>query len=362
MKKISAILLSGLLVLGLVGCSGSTSSKSSVDPIATYGCDTLNVYNWGEYIAPELLENFEKENNVRINYSLFDSNEVMYTKLLGGNEYDVIIPSDYMAERLILEGLVQKIDWSLLDNAGNIYDKTMGMENDPQNEYTVPYFWGSLGILYDKTIVDPKDVEEQGFAVFKNEKYKDQIFMYDSARDSFMMALKALGYSMNTENTQEIQEAYEWLLDLDEKANPAYVTDEVIDGMIVGEKAMALVYSGDAAYTLGENENLAYYLPEEGTNLWVDVMVIPTNAPCSSLGHAFINYLLSDDAARINTLEIGYTSANKNVLEEMVAPGGEYAENPAYSPRSGYAKDEIFRHNEEMKKILNDLWIKVKTK
>ncbi len=358
--KMIKLLVVTLLMATLVGCGSKT--VSDVDPVEVYGCDTLNVYNWGEYIAQDILNDFESTYNVRVNYSLFDSNEVLYTKLMGGNQYDILIPSDYMVERLISEDLLQEIDWTKITNAENIYDRILNTPNDPNNLYSVPYFWGSIGILYDKTIVDPADVEAQGFEVMKNEKYKNQVFMYDSERDSFMIALKSLGYSMNSENVDEINEAYEWLIDLDEKVNPSYVTDEVIDGMIIGEKALAVVYSGDAAYILSENENMAYYLPESGTNMWVDGMVIPANAACPSLAHEFMNYLLDDEVAYTNSSEIGYASPNKNVLDEMIAEGGEYAENEAYFPRSDYEKDEVFRHNEEMKRILSDLWIKVKTR
>ncbi len=360
MKKSLKVLVALLVLVLATGCG--SKSTSDVDPMEQFGCNTLNVYNWGEYIAPEILSDFEGAYNVRINYSLFDSNEVMYTKLLGGNQYDILIPSDYMVERLIAEGLLQEIDWDKITNSSNIYERILDTPNDPGNIYSVPYFWGSIGILYDKTIVDPADVESQGFEVMKNETYKNQVFMYDSERDSFMIALKALGYSMNTENADEIQEAYEWLIDLDDKVNPSYVTDEVIDGMIIGEKALAVVYSGDAAYILSENENMAYYLPESGTNTWVDGMVIPANAACPNLAHEFMNYILDDEVAYTNSSEIGYASPNKKVLDEMIAEGGEYADNEAYFPRSDYAKDEVFRHNEEMKKILSDLWIKVKTR
>lgn len=358
MKKITKGLLAGLLLLAVSGCG--SKSVSDVDPIAAYGCDVLSVYNWGEYIEPEILTDFESEYNVRVNYSLFDSNEVMYTKLMGGNQYDILIPSDYMVERLIGEGLIQEIDWSLIPNSVNLYEDILDTATDPGNVYSVPYFWGSVGILYDTTIVDASVVEAEGFEVMKNVAYKDQVFMYDSERDSFMIALKALGYSANTTNLEEIQEAYEWLVDLDEKVNPSYVTDEVIDGMVVGEKALAVVYSGDAAYVLSENEDMAFYLPESGTNLWVDGIVIPENAACPALAHEFINYLLDDDVAYMNSSSIGYTSANKNVLAEMTEDGGEYADNEAYLPRTGYEKDEYFKYDAEIKKVLSELWIKVK--
>ncbi len=345
-----------LLCIALFGCS----SDKKADVSTGEACKVLNVYNWGEYIGEDVISNFEKEYKVKVNYSLYDSNEVMYTKLLGGNQYDVIIPSDYATERLIKENLLMPIDWSKITNKGNIYEKVMGEPNDPENKYSVPYFWGSVGIVYNKNNVDPKKVEELGYAVLKDSTYKDRVFMYDSERDSFMIALKDLGYSMNTENEKEIEEAYQWLLELDRNVSPAYVTDEVIDAMATGEKDLAVVYSGDAAYILSQNSDMDFFMPSKGTNIWVDAMVIPANAPCPDLAHQYINYILTDEASRDNTLTVGYASSNKTVLEEMTTKGGEYADNVAYLPRTGYEKDEYFRHNEAMKKKLSELWIKVK--
>lgn len=357
MKKILVTVVCSLLALSLTGCGKKTSD---VDPVAQYGCDVLNVYNWGEYVGENVISDFENAYNVKVNYSLFDSNEVMYTKLLGGSQYDILVPSDYMIERLIDEELLQPIDWDKITNKDNLYENIMGASFDPENTYSVPYFWGSVGIVYNKNNVDPADIEKEGFNILKDSKYANQVYMYDSERDSFMIALKALGYSMNTENMDEINEAYNWLLELDKNVNPAYVTDEVIDSMVNGEKDLAVVYSGDAAYILSENEDMSYYLPESGTNLWVDAMVIPANAKCPALAHEFINFVLTDDASYDNSSTVGYASSNKNVLDEMILEGGEFDGNVAYLPRTDNPNDEFFRHNEAMKKVLADLWIKVK--
>ncbi|MFV0380318.1 MAG: ABC transporter substrate-binding protein [Anaerorhabdus sp.] len=360
MRKFIKNLILFSMIFTIVGCG--TSKKSDVDPVGVYGCDTLNVYNWGEYISQDILSDFEREYNVRVNYSLYDSNEVLYTKLLGGSEYDVLVPSDYMIKRLSKESLLQEIDWSLITNASNLYDSILNTPTDPDNLYSVPYFWGSVGILYDKTIVDPAIVKEKGFEILKDEKFKGNVFMYDSQRDSFMIALKALGYSMNTTNEQEIEEAFQWLIDLDEKVEPSYVTDEVIDAMIYGEKALAVVYSGDAAYILSENENMDYYLPESGTNMWIDAMVIPANSKCPKLAHEFINYMIDDDVAFTNSEEIGYASPNKNVIDEMIADGGIYADNSAYFPRADFQKDEYFEFDEKVYELMSELWIQIKIK
>ena len=333
-------------------------SKSNFDPIATYGCDTLNVFNWGEYVGEKTISGFEEKYNVKVNYSVFASNEEMYTKLLGGENYDILVPSDYMIERLIQEDQLRKLNKKNIPNLDRLTAGVLKLPYDPNNTYSIPYFWGSVGIVYDTTKVSSKDVEREGYQVLKDQKYRGQIYLYDSERDSFMIALKALGYSMNTEKESEIQEAYEWLLDLKNTMDPVFVTDEVIDGMINGEKSIAIVYSGDAAYIQSENPNIAYYEPMEGTNLWSDAMVIPKNAACPLLAEEFINYNLEYDVAYDNSYTVGYTSSVDEVMNALKS--GDYAGNSAYQPRTGYAKDEVFVYNETLKKKLSELWIKVK--
>ena len=183
-----------------------------------------------------------------------------------------------MIQRLISEGYLQKLDKSKLNCMDKLYDAVKGLPYDPENEYSVPYFWGTVGIVYDKTKVDIKDLEKEGYNIFLDQKYKGDIYLYDSERDSFMMALKALGYSMNTSDESQIQEAYNWLVQCVQTMKPEIVTDEIIDNMAQGRKALGLIYSGDATYVINENENMGYYLPEGGTNQWSDAMVIPKNA------------------------------------------------------------------------------------
>lgn len=224
----------------------------------------------------------------------------------------------------------------------------------------MPYFWGTVGLVYNKENVPTELIEEKGWEILKDTNYKGRIYMYDSERDSFMVALKALGYSMNTDNEEEINEAYEWLRELNDTMEPIYVTDEVIDSMMNGDKDIAVVYSGDATVILDENEDMEYFMPSEGTNLWSDAMVIPANAENPELAHEFINYVLTYDASYGNSETVGYASSNQEVLDEMSGEGGLYADNEAYLPRMGYDKDEIFRDNEVLKQKLSDLWIKVK--
>ncbi len=344
-KLLCALLLACLIALPLAGLADS---------------DTLNVYNWGEYIDKQVLYDFEKEYGVRVNYTNFSSNEELYTKLMANVSYDILIPSDYMIERLIREKMLQPLDKEIVTNLDLLAEGVQNLFYDADNTYSVPYLWQTVGIVYDTTKVDPALVEEKGWDIFLDPSLSGHVYMYDSERDAFMVAFKALGYSMNTENEEEIQAAYNWLREMDKAVHPSYVTDEVIDAMANGEKWLALVYSGDAAYILSENEDMGYCTPVQGTNIAVDAMVIPANATNPELANKFIQYILEyDNAVRISE-EVGYASANAQVLEDLSAPDGAYYENAAYIPRSGYEQDEMFHDNEVLRRELSELWIKVK--
>ncbi len=357
MKKLIAVAVTAMLLLTGLWRRWRRAVRM---PIEKYGSDTLKVYNWGEYIGESVISDFEKEFGVKVVYEVFDSNEMMYTKLQAGDAYDVLVPSDYMIERLMNEEMLQPLDLSLIPNISNLADGVKNLPYDPDNTYSVPYFWGSVGIVYNQNNVDAADLEAEGYNILKNEKYADKIYMYDSERDSFMVAFKALGYSMNTQNPDEIQAAYEWLMEQRKTMNPAYVADEVIDGMINGNKDMAVVYSGDAATILAENEDMSFFLPNEGTNLWSDAMVIPANAENPKLAHEFINYILTYEASMDNSETVGYASSNQEVLDELSGEGGYFEGNEAYLPRDGYDKDEVFEDNQVLKEQLTQLWIKVK--
>ena len=335
-RKAMAI-VAGVLVLavlgGTVGASVSQQRKSA-EAIEKYGSNVLKLYLPGEYLGENVISDFEKQFGVRVIVENFDSNEMMYTKLMAGDRYDVVIPSDYMIERL--------------------------MSYDPQNDWSIPYFWGSVGLVYNHENVDPAVIEREGWEILRNTDYAGHVYIYDSERDSFMMAFKALGYSMNTEDPDEINAAYEWLLQMNNTMSPVYVTDEVIDGMMNGYKDIAVVYSGDAAVVLDENEDMSFYMPSQGTNIWCDAMVIPQNAENPKLAHEFINYMLTYEAAFDNTETVGYTSPNAEVFEEMTSSEDLYADNAAYLPRSGYDKDEMFHDNQTLMRELSKLWIKVK--
>ena len=280
------------------------------------GKKTLYVYNAGEYIDPDLLTQFENEYNCSVIYDTFESNEMMYTKLSSGERYDVLVPSDYMIERLIREEYLAPIQWDLITNKDKLMDEVMDKSYDPGNVYSVPYFWGTVGILYDTTVVSEEDMAA-GWDVLMNPKYRGNLYMYDSERDSFMVALKALGYSMNTHDEEQIREAYEWLITQRDSMDPVYAGDDVIDNMISGNKALAIVYSGDASYIMSENENMSYCTPSQGTNLWYDAMVITKNCQETELAHAFIDFMLRDDVALANTEYVGYTSVVSSAYEAM---------------------------------------------
>ena len=353
MKKLIVL----CILLTLVGCSKS-------DPVDKYGSDVLNVFNWGEYIGEDVIANFEEEYGVKVNYSLFESNEIMYTKLLSGNTYDVIVPSDYMIERLMEEELIQPLDYSYMTNLDDLDSEVLALrdEYDKDGVYSIPYFWGSVGLVYNKNNVDVSKLDELGWNILRDTEYSNKIFMYDSERDSFMVALKALGYSMNTEDMDEINEAYEWLCELHDTMNPAYVTDEVTDAMINNEKDIAVVYSGDAAYIISQNDDMAYYVPKEGTNVWSDGFVIPSNAKNPKLANEFINYMMSYDSAMDSSIEVGYTSANKKVVETLSSDGEVYSNNDAYIFDVSNPKNEVFKHNDTLKKVLSDMWVRIKVR
>lgn len=346
LKKKLGLVLAGVLCAGLLGGCGSSSKP------------TLKVYSWGEYIDTSLLGQFEKEYDCKVVYETFDSNESMYTKIQSGETYDVLVPSDYMIERLMKEDKLQPIDWSLVPNASGLDEAVMGETYDPDNTYSVPFFYGTVGILYNKNVVDEADLKE-GWEVLRNTKYAGDIYMYDSERDSFMVALKALGYSMNTTNKDEIDQAYNWLIEQRDTMNPVYAGDDVIDNMISGNKSMAVVYSGDAAYIMSENEDLGYYQPEEGTNIWQDAMVIPADSTQVELAHAYINFMLDPDNAYANTAEVGYTSP---VVEARTKAAEEdYPGISAYLPDTSASTNEVFAYQEqETKEYFSELWTKVK--
>ena len=365
LSMIKIVASAALAASMLAGCGSEAAVDPDVEIVdsqAVYGCSTINVYNAGEYIADETIPEFERRFTARVNYDVFDSNETLYTKLLGGSSYDVLVPSDYMIERLMSEDMLQPLDKSVVTNFSNIAPDVMDMvkQFDPEEQYAAPYFYGSVGLVYNNQVVDQETIESEGWDILHDERYKGRVYAYDSQRDMFMVALKALGYSMNTEDPTQIQEAYDWLMEMNDAVDPAYVTDEVIDGMTNGDMDIAIMYSGDAAYVISENSDMSYLEPSQGTNIWVDAMVIPANSSCPALANEFINFMMEDDIAQMNSEYVGYTSPNTAVRDYLSGELGDYFENPAYLPRSGYDKDEVFHFNEKMTRQLADLYTRVK--
>lgn len=350
--------VAGVVVVGLVASLFGLNKSAGSQP---YAGQTLHVYNWGEYTGENIISGFEELTGAKVIMDNFDSNEQMYIKVANGDAYDVLVPSDYMIQRMMQEKMLQKLEPETRKEClGELADAIKGLPYDPKNEYSIPYFWGTVGIVYDKTKVSEEDLEKDGWDIFLDQKFKGDIYLYDSERDSFMMALKALGYSMNTTSQDELNDAYNWLIQCVQTMDPEIVTDEIIDNMAQARKALGLIYSGDAAYVMSENENMGFYMPKSGTNLWSDAMVIPKNAKNPKLANEFIRYITSYDAAMDNSSYVGYTSPNKEVMEELGDKGGDYDGINAYTPRAGYDKDEVFQYDEITRKIIADLWSRVK--
>lgn len=350
--------VAGVVVVGLVASLFGLNKSASTLP---YAGQTLHLYNWGEYTGENIISGFEELTGAKVIMDNFDSNEQMYIKVANGDTYDVLVPSDYMIQRMMQEDMLQKLEPETRKEClSELMEAIKGLPYDPKNEYSIPYFWGTVGIVYDKTKVSEEDLENEGWNIFLDQKYKGDIYLYDSERDSFMMALKALGYSMNTTSADELNAAFNWLVQCVQTMDPEIVTDEIIDNMAQARKALGLIYSGDAAYVMSENENMGFYMPKSGTNLWSDAMVIPKNAKNPKLANEFIRYITSYDAAMDNSSYVGYTSPNKEVTEELGGKGGDYDGINAYTPRSGYDKDEVFQYDEATRKIIADLWSRVK--
>ena len=346
-KVIKGLVIVGvsLVILGTIGCANNNKK-------------TLRIYNAGEYIKESLIEKFEKENGCDVVYSTFDSNEAMYTMLNSGEKYDILVPSDYMIERLIKEKYLQKLDWSKITVKEDLVEEVLNKDYDPGNKYSVPYYWGTVGILYNTEEIDKKDLED-GWELLRNKKYKNKLYMYNSERDSFMIALKALGYSMNTSKKSELDKAYKWLVEQNKKMKPVYVGDDVIDNMISGNKDMAVVYSGDAALIMSETKKkLDFFIPKQGTNEWVDGMVLTKDCKNTDLAYDFINFILSEENALPNTEYIGYSSSVKNVYEDM--QNTTFKGISSYKVDTSNKKNEVFKYqDDETRRYTSELWTKV---
>ncbi len=318
---------------------------------------TINVYNWGDYIAESTISNFEaKYPNIKVNYETFTTNEDMYVKIkTGGSNYDVAIPSDYMIKRMIDEGMLNEINMQNIPNYSLIGDRFKNLAYDPENKYSVPYMWGTVGILYNKTMVnEPVD----SWKILWDKKYSKQILMPDSERDSIGITLKMLGFSMNTKSLDELEAAKKALME-QKPIVLAYVVDEVKDKMIEGEAALAVVWSGDAFYSIGENEDLEYAIPKEGTNLWFDAMVIPKTSKHQKEAETFINYMCETETAYQNADYIGYASPHTEAVKKL---DPELTSNRnAYPEPEDLKNSEIFEYpGDELNKEYNRIWTEIK--
>ncbi len=278
----------------------------------------LNVYNWGDYIDDTIIEQFEEEYGISVNYEMYASNEDLYVKLKqGATSYDVVFPSDYMVQKLIKEDLLLKYEPNTLGNYKNISDEFKNLAYDENNEYSVPYLWGTMGIVYNKDMVDEADMDSWD-ALF-SDKYKDMILLYDTQRDIIGMALKKLGYSINTKNPSELAEAKELIIKQKELVS-AYVGDNLKNLMLSEEAAIALDDSGDALQIIveGGSDKFGYKVPKEGSNIWVDAMVIPKNSEHAESAKKFIDFMCRKDVATKNVNYVMYSTPNKAVDGEII--------------------------------------------
>ncbi len=318
------------------------------------------VYNWGEYIDPEVLTMFEEETGIDVVYEEFETNEILYPKISSGAiAYDVICPSDYMIERMIANDLLAEINFDNIPNIQYIGEDYMKQSRqfDPENKYSIPYCWGTVGILYNKTMVDePVD----SWRILWDEKYRDEILMQDSVRDAFAVALRYLGYSLNSTDLDELNEAMNLLI----RQKPlvqAYVIDQVRDKMIGNEAAIGVIYSGEAIYTQWENPDLEYVIPKEGTNIWIDSWVIPKNAEHKENAEKFLNFLCRPDIALMNFEYITYSTPNV-AAQEMIEDESIRNSEIAFPDLDKLPEMETFRYlGTEADKIYGELWNKVKS-
>ena len=353
MKKTVALLLTlSLAVLPLTACGSASSSGSNGEVV---------VYNWGEYIDPDTISMFEEETGIKVIYDEFETNEIMFPKIeAGASKYDVVCPSDYMIKKMIENDLLAEINYDNVPNAkANIGQQywDMSKEFDPENKYSVPYCWGTVGILYNKTMVDgPVD----SWSILWDEKYADNILMQDSVRDAFMVALKLNGYSMNSVNPEELNAAKESLI-AQKPLVQAYVIDQVRDKMIGNEAAIGVIYSGEAIFTQRENPDLEYVIPKEGTNVWIDSWGITKNAPNKENAEKFIDFMCRPDIALKNFEYITYSTPN-DAARELIEDEDIRNSKIAFPTLNDYSNLETFTYlGEDADALYNELWKEVKS-
>ena len=351
-QKLIPVAMAVLIVIGgfIYGQKDGTSKNGQVI-----------VYNWGEYIDPEIIDLFEEETGIDVIYEEFETNEIMYPKIQSGAiAYDVVCPSDYMIQRMIENDLLAEINYDHIPNLKYIGDNYMKMSRqfDPENKYSVPYLWGTVGILYNKKMVD-EPVDSWG--ILWDKKYEDSILMQDSVRDAFAVALKYLGYSLNSTDLDELEAAKNLLIE-QKPLVQAYVIDQVRDKMIGGEAALGVIYSGEALYCQQENPDLNYVIPKEGTNIWIDSWVLPKNAKNVENAEAFINFLCRPDIAKMNFDYITYSipnTAGRDLIEDESLRNSPIA----FPDDSKLENCETFRFlGDDNDALYNRLWREIKSK
>lgn len=359
MKKFNIMVKQGLItgfavlsaVSALTGCGSSSSGENG----------QVIVYNWGEYIDPDTIDMFEQETGIAVVYDEYETNEIMYPKVeSGAASYDVVCPSDYMISKMIANDLLAEINFDNIPNAkANIgsqyFDQSRGF--DPDNKFSVPYCWGTVGILYNQTMVEEPITS---WSQLWDEKYADNILMQDSVRDAFMVAEKLNGFSMNTTDPNELEIVKNSLIE-QKPLVQAYVVDQVRDKMIGGESAIGVIYSGEAIYTQRENPDLVYVIPDEGTNVWIDSWVILKDAPNKENAEKFIDFMCRPEIALKNFEYITYSTPNeaaKELIEDDEIRNSEIA----FPDLSRYNNLETFSYlGEEGDKLYNELWKEVKS-
>jgi spermidine/putrescine transport system substrate-binding protein/spermidine/putrescine transport system permease protein len=368
-KRVLSLALAVTMVSALTACGGSNSASSGTTADDGSGSNELYVYNWGEYIDEDVISQFEEETGITVIYDLFETNEEMYPVIeAGAVNYDVVCPSDYMIQKMVENDLLAELNYDNIPNIDQIDPEYIEMSKafDPENKYSVPYCWGTVGILYNTKMLDELGVPAPTkWADLWDERLSGEILMQDSVRDAFMVALKKNGFSQNTENEEELQIAKQDLID-QKPLVQAYVIDQVRDKMIGGEAAVGVIYSGEMLYiqdeveSLGLDYDLEYVIPEEGTNLWVDSWVIPKNAKNKENAEKWINFLCRPDIAKANFEYITYPTPNKGAFELL---DSDMQNNKAVFPdKDSLTGSEVYSYlGDEVDEIYNNLWKEVKS-
>lgn len=362
MSLVASLTMLCMILSLTAGCSSGGGVSGCFDDR-----EVLNVYNWGEYISDgeddslDVIEAFEEKYNIRVNYTTYASNEEMYQKIKSGaGNYDIIIPSDYMIEKMISEDMLEKLDFDNIPNYKYIGDDYKNLDFDPENEYSVPYLWGTVGVFYNTKMVDEEDIKDQSWDILWNEKYSGQILMFDNPRDAFGIALKKLGYSQNTTDKAEWQEAYELLAE-QKPLVQAYVMDQIFDKMANEEAAIAPYYAGDARIMVAENPDIGFYLPKEGSNKFFDSMCVVKGSEHKEAAEKFIDFMCEADVALANSEYVCYSTPHTEAYKLL---DKEIRDNDNYYPSSrALERCEVFCNlPPKINELQNDLWIKLKTK